>query len=316
MNLRHLHERLCRLRQLWQWGWPGLPAIYTECLRQLVEAGALHAAAVAPIWQIPPETQPIFSATYTQPLAPTLHRHPLQGCTLAVCAWIEREGKRLSRQQPAAEPAYHNRLHIADTLVALCSMIACHQQTASPDTRLSDHTIQLLMLTMSAHDLLHDGGMNRFSSDMEMRSFLHLEPLLVLHDIARNDQERIRDLILATDPVFVAKTHTTALALPEFNPENFHWQAVFIQEADITASSFPDLGTELTEHLAMEWAAIAPEKSALLRQPQGRLNFLRHGARFSSPASRKLGLQRLVQRQIFQLSHQDDPVPATPSTTH
>jgi hypothetical protein len=79
------------------------------------------------------------------------------------------------------------------------------------------------------------------------------------------------------------------------------WQATFIQEADILASSLPELQAQLTQDLSLEVTRDNPAWSAELLTPTGRRLFLENAAIFSTPAAHALGLNDLVKDQLAAL---------------
>ena len=87
----------------------------------------------------------------------------------------------------------------------------------------------------------------------------------------------------------------------EFNINNPKCLTVLIQESDILASSLPGIGNQLTVQLSDEWADVSPERSQSLLGTKSRIFFLRHMALFSSPSSRLLGIQPIIDREIQRL---------------
>lgn len=64
------------------------------------------------------------------------------------------------------------------------------------------------------------------------------------------------------------------------------------------ASRLPDIGADLTEELATEWAQRYPQDAQGLRSPSGRIFFLKQLALFSSESSKRLGLPSIRQAQL------------------
>ena len=198
------------------------------------------------------------------------------------------------------EPAYHSRLHTGNALVALLALLLVQRDI---DACPADHLTQaeaLMLLAMVGHDALHTGGRNAFPTELEQRSLAHIEPLLVHCGVCLEDMDTVRRLILLTEPTRV-KTHHQATQNTAFNIADLMWQATFIQEADILASTLPELQAQLTRDLSDEAAGDNPAWSAELLTPLGRRLFLENAALFSTPAAHKLGLNDLVKHQLAAL---------------
>lgn len=277
-----LEQPFLNLRQRWPQAWPGLPLVLSRCLEQLG-----HRAD-------DPLNDPLNPGVG---LPPVVQR--LKACMADVAWLVESDGQQ--RAQQGLEPAYHNRLHVADTVVALTLLLLAlrNKQPAgsAPSICQPSHGEWLVMLAMLAHDLMHDGRINRRPGEMETLSWRALLPLLKRHGVAAPDQAALRHLILMTDPTQVAACHAK-MALREFSIHQLDALVVLMEEADILVSSLPELGRQLTVQLSREWASCAPERAQALLQPQGRLGFLRHAALFSSPAAVQLGLPQIRQAQI------------------
>ncbi len=211
---------------------------------------------------------------------------------------VEQDG--CQRAALGCEPAYHNRLHVADTLVALTLLLRTTRGLQNPTEAESEqpsHPEWLALLAMLAHDLMHDGRINCQPMAMETRSFQALQPLMGHHQMAEADQVAVEHIILMTDPTLVAQCHQN-MAGRQFSIHELDALVVLVQEADIWVSSLPMLGAQLTQQMSQEWLAHAPERAQALIQPAGRLGFLRHASLFSSPAARELGIHRIRQAQI------------------
>lgn len=267
-TLDRLEQALQALRDGWRQDWPGLPAVVEGCL---VELGGS--------------------------LAPRAPRRAklLHQATMATAFWLEQDGAQRARH--GTEPAYHNRLHTADTLVALATLLRAQRSLERHAPAQPTPAERLGLLAMAAHDLLHDGSINRFESELESRSADHLQPLLTELEITPVDAQRVRALILATDPARVPEIHARVRGR-RFCVADDDCLAVLLVEADILASTLVTTGLPLTAQLAVEWDRVAPERAQTLRQPLGRLGFLEHAALFSSPASTLLGLPAVRQAQI------------------
>ncbi len=266
-----LELSLLNLREYWPHGWPGLLLVYQRCMQQLGHS-ARHS--------LPPRLQAI------------------DACAHEVAEWLERDGS--SRQQLGKEPHYHNRLHMADTLVCLTVLLQAQRCAQGLKQRVPAHHEWLAMLAMLAHDLLHDGTINRFPAELESRSVQALEPLMQRHGLHAQDQQIVKHLILKTDPVCVRQAHEQ-IADRVFSVDDQDCLAVLVEEADILASTLSVTGLELTRQLSQEWESSNPAMSPVLLTPEGRLRFLQFGALFSSPASRWLEIPRFRQAEIDSL---------------
>ena len=269
MNLDELQTTLRNLRQPWPHAWPGLPRVMERCLARLGWTGQRLDSADAVIL----------------------------ACMKELAVLIEQDGAR--RHALGQEPAYHNRLHMADTLVALTALLLVSRQD-EPATRRPSHGEWLAMLAMLGHDYLHDGTINQTPSQLELRSADHLEPLMQSHGVGEVDRLQVRQFILLTDPTKVAASHQK-LAGRRFSITDADCLAVLVQEADILASSLADPGLELTRQLAREWEPVDAQRARQVLTSAGRQGFLRFGALFSSPASQRLGLQASRAAQLAAL---------------
>lgn len=282
MTLSDLQTALRNLRATWPEPWLGLPRVLDGCLLQLGHVqGQLLGAASAPVL----------------------------ACMQALAQAIESDGQVRAGQ--GLEPAYHNRLHMADALLALTALLLETRRdrtNSAPTAHSSSHTSSagpahnewLAILAMLGHDFLHDGTVNKTPSELEWRSVRKLQPLLGAHGVAARDAEVIQHLILQTDPVGVAASHQK-IAGRDFVIDDLDCLTVLVQEADILASSLPGVGQDLTQQLAQEWALFDVPRAEQVLTAKGRLGFLRFGGLFSSPASQRLGLGEMRAAQMASL---------------
>jgi hypothetical protein len=269
MDLPYLTTTLKNLRDQWPHAWPGLGLVVRSALGQLGHRS--HARLPA--------------------------RHQaLHDCIFSVIQAIEADGVKRSAQQQ--EPAYHNRLHFSDTVVSLCVLLFNQRLVAGrPQSAPLSHAEWLCMLTMVSHDFMHNGRVNSCPSEIEALTVQALQPHMARHRVHKADQALVSGLILQTDPTFVASSHRNIQGL-RFDVADPRCMLVLIQESDILASALPDTGDSLTQQLSREWSTVAPERAKALLPPEGRLMFLKHAALFSSPASRRLGVQAVIDQQI------------------
>jgi hypothetical protein len=272
MDLAYLETTLQNLRDKWPNNWPGLSVVVDSALRQLG-----------------------FDA---QAKIPARHQ-ALHDCIYSVIKAIEKDGeRRASRHQ---EPQYHNRLHFADTVVAMTVLLMNQRQIAGrPLTEQPSHEEWLALLIMVSHDFLHNGHINQFRSEIEALSVKALVPHMKKHGVSHKDQAIISGIILKTDPAFVAESHHNIADLT-FDLSDPRCLLVLVQECDILASALPVTGKSLTQALSAEWADVAPDRALALLPPAGRVFFLKRMALFSSPASLALGIQQNIDRQLASL---------------
>ena len=155
----------------------------------------------------------------------------------------------------------------------------------------------LAMTAMLGHDLMHDGSINTYPEELETKSIHYLRPFLTEQHVPGQDIKLIEKIILMTDPAKVALHHTSIKNI-FFDIQVADCLGILLQEADILASCFEDIGRVRTSFLAKEWSHRFLSESIRLTTPHGRLSFLKTNAQFSSPASHILGIPELVREQI------------------
>jgi len=271
MNIKELQVTLLSLNDCWEQRWPGLPLFMNKCLVRLGH----------------PSTSPMAKETQA-----------IHDCIQSVALLIEQDGQ--ARASLNQEPHYHNRLHVANTLVTLTTLLLLQRQCSGDERSIPSHIEWLAMLIMLSHDLLHDGSINRQESQIEARSVAYLKPLMQQHQVDLADQHIIQMIILLTDATLVKAGHEKIKNKPFFI-EDMDCLTVLIQEADILASAMPEVGPLLTKQLASEWAKINHHGMSALTTASGRIEFLRHGALFSSPASQLLGINAVKSAQLLAL---------------
>jgi hypothetical protein len=266
-----LEVSLLNLREHWPRHWPGLPLVFERCIAQL--GGSMT------------------------PASPRLRA--VADCAVEVAHWLEREGRRM--QRAGGEPNYHNRLHMADTLVCMTLLLKGQRHLQGPSSAKTRRHEWLAMLAMLAHDLLHDGSVNQYPAQLESKSAQALQPVMARHGMHAEDQSVVRHLILKTDPLCVRQSHAQ-VADRVFAIEDVDCLAVLVQEADILASTLAVTSADLTRSLSVEWERSNPSMSPVLLTRMGRLRFLEFGALFSSPASRWMGIQQARLAEIQALN--------------
>lgn len=262
-----LDATLRSLREPWPQAWPGLPLVLERCLQRL---------------------GPLAPATRTRAQA-------LVQCALDVAALVERDGR--DRMAAGREPEYHNRLHIADTLVCMTHLLLAQRQVDGRDGAGTSLAECIALMVMTGHDYLHTGLINRFPFELETRSLESLRPVMARHGVDARDQEVVTHCILNTDPTQVKAAHQ-AIAGRTFRLDDQDCLAVMVEEADIMASTLPVTAAAQTQRLVEEWEVANPAAARNLQSPKARLYFLENAALFSTPAARVLGLLEIKGEEI------------------
>lgn len=271
-SLTELVASLRNLRRPWPKGWPGLPLVFQRAWQQLALGSPRKGSRV----------------------------HALQAFGLGVCEQIERDGAQ--RHARGAEPAYHNRLHMADTLVCMTYLLKASAHAQVPGAN-RPHLAALALAIMASHDFLHPGGSNSQPGEFEARAVQDLQPWMQSAGLFEKDRQDLAHCILASDPVRVKACHMDVRSKP-FDLRQRDCLAVLVQEADILASTLPQTQQGLTQALSREWAPTQPVAAGNLLLPENRLLFLEHAALFSSPAAKCMGLDRVKVRQVSQIKKQ------------
>lgn len=264
MNLAFLSQSLRALRQPWPHAWPGLPRVWQACLDQLRGAGAR-------------------SERVARVLA----------CGDDLAQRLEAHGAGLGSH----EPAYHNRLHTADTLVCLTVLLGKQRAIEGDRSRGLQAAEALMLLAMLGHDAWHPGTRNLSPFELEAQSAAWVLALMRRHGLSRADQAQVKAMILATEPLHRVK-QSRDLGEPGFSLERAQCRAMMVCEADIMSSALPRFAPAMTQALAQEWGRLNTQWGERLLTRQARHHFLQEMARFSSPAAVALGLPALVQRQL------------------
>lgn len=271
-SLPDLAATLHNLRRPWPHGWPGLPLVFQRAWQQLA-LGSPRSGSRA---------------------------HALLAFGLSVCEQVERDGAQ--RHARDDEPAYHNRLHVADTLVCMTYLLKASVHAQVPGAKLPQVSA-LALAIMAGHDFLHPGGSNSQPGEFESRAVQDLQPWMQSAGMSPVDRQDLAHCILATDPTRVKAFHLDVRSRP-FDLRQRDCLAVLVQEADILASTLPQTQQGLTQALSREWQSTQPAAAQKLLLPQNRLLFLEHAALFSSPAAQFLGLDRVKLRQVSQIKNQ------------
>lgn len=154
---------------------------------------------------------------------------------------VEDEGEKLASR--GLEPAYHNRQHFADALLALSFFLTKTTQFSAQDK-------QLMLLTILVHDFGHRGlaYIDPYETSHEEESVRLLKDTAI-NTLDKSQQELINRLILGTNPKYLSQINARYINDPE-NKE-FFMQSL-INDADITASFIPNLSQDLTKLILIE----------------------------------------------------------------
>jgi hypothetical protein len=264
--LKSLINDLFFLRASWQRHWFGLPFVFKNCVQMLGFEESKNNSRLNAIR---------FSAQ-------------------EVAQSIEADGAH--RALTNEEPHYHNRLHIADTLVCMCHLLLAYRSINSEE-KISEIHEWIAMFAMLGHDYLHTGGVNTSPAELESRSVELLNPIMQRNYISKYDQELICYCILKTDPKCTPLMHSL-VKNKIFDIRDKEYLAVLVEEADILASTLPETSNSLTESLAKEWRILNLKDADNLTSNKGRLIFLEKQALFSSSASIELGMLEIREREI------------------
>lgn len=226
---------------------------------------------------------------------------------------VELSGR--ARAAVAMEPAYHNRLHVADTLVSMTSLLKARRRLhGTPATDMS-HFEMICLLTMTVHDFDHAGRCNRRPKEIERRSLARFAPQARRIGLNESDWMLVRQLVLSTDPQGVAEVHEQFIGEASVNGSEstgvsgtLAEMAVLVTEADVLASALEFPGVELTQSLAREWQQPHPDMADSLMSAQGRIRFLSSGARFSSGAAHALGVTQSIREHLDRLKQSGTPI--------
>ena len=211
ISLIELRETYLNLQRALPDKWPGLPVVFDQCMNQLAWEQSLTSAL--------PQT---FS---------------LYHCSKELAEFIEDNGK--SQFDKNEEPAYHSRLHIADTIVGLTALLLAQRSANDLDMPTQSHLEMLAMTAMLGHDLMHDGSINTYPEELETKSIHHLRPFLTEQHVHGQDIKLIEKIILMTDPAKVALHHTSI--------KNIFFDMSFLY----AKNNFPILKSGFTENKAL-----------------------------------------------------------------
>ena len=182
-TLQDLSTALRNLRRPWPNQWPGLPLVFDRACDQLILGSPRRGS----------------------------HASKLLAFGRAVSVQVEQDGAR--RHTKGHEPAYHNRLHIADTLVCMTYLLKTSAALNVPGAR-QPSVMAMALCIMAGHDFLHPGGMNAQPGEFEARAVQDLQPLMVDAGLTLADRQMLDHCIMATDPARVKGFHLQVRTRP------------------------------------------------------------------------------------------------------
>ena len=165
---------------------------------------------------------------------------------------VERVG--VEKAAKGLEPAYHNRQHFADAVLALSLLI-------SKVNELSIEDKQLMLLAMLVHDFGHRGIGNLPSDGMthEDETIVALKKT-ALQMLPEEQQNEIFELITGTTTNLLQKTN----ARYKVEPTNLQYlKQALINDADIATSYIPKIGPALTKSILIELGNSKPREDEI-----------------------------------------------------
>lgn len=269
LSMPQLWHALRDLEASWNSGsWAGLPAVVTGCL---------------------------LTMGYTQAW-PAKQRgvlHPFIAAINLLAQDVERVGQTM--QLAGTEPAYHNRKHMGQVATSMAALLLARRTSNTITTTEACQELTLVAAALG-HDVLHDGRRNASSREAELLSAAYVKNILRKVGLSAHWCARVATIIELTDARDAINNH--ALLRDNRGLDDLMVCCVLTNEADILASSLPDIGLDLTEALAAEWDQRYPQDAQRLRTPDGRIAFLKQHALFSSESSKRLGLPKIRQAQL------------------
>jgi 3'5'-cyclic nucleotide phosphodiesterase len=176
---------------------------------------------------------------------------------LSVCEetlnWVESAGA--TQAQKNLEPAYHNRQHFADILVALAIFLK-ETHELSPTKKL------LLLLCALVHDFGHRGLSNLPTSGTQEEETVRqiLSDTSPLSKLSSADRETIKELVLGTTPANLSKTNQRYLDSP--SNQNYFMQSL-LNDADIATSFVEPLTPILSRLILIELGNLNPSEKQI-----------------------------------------------------
>jgi hypothetical protein len=224
------------------------------------EASPARALAVAEAFLVARrQGDPALDATTREALAqaagPDAEMTPEGRTALALAAVIERHGASFP---PGHEPAYHDRHHQAEAILAMGWLAGTARRLGLLDARGAARAVA----AMAGHDLLHDGSVGGARGALERRSAAATDEVAASCGIDAEGRAEIGRIILAT-------------TWPWEEAEATDFTCRLAREADLFASTLPALGMPLARRLARELAAAGQPDAAAVASHTARIGLLR-----------------------------------------
>lgn len=259
--LQCLENSYAALRSSWQGEWAGLPALLQECIRYLGIDQKNISLPAAQMLKAAERVAQEIEASFANDIFQT-------------------------------EPLYHNRLHFADAITTVSVQIAIQSHLQQD---FNAEWSACALLSCMAHDFGHTGRINQFESELEKYAVELLKPILDECGVVGVWRDWTEKCILQSDFALVSKNHE-AVKDTAFEWD-LKWLTVFLNEADVMASASTHFGIGMGEALAREWKKIDFVAHQTVATPAGRKGFLKI-LTFSSPASKALGIQTAIEKEI------------------
>ena len=260
--LQTLENAYAALRTSWHGDWVGLPLILQECIRYLGIDQKEVSLPAAQMLKAAERVAQEIEASFANDLF-------------------------------LIEPLYHNRLHFADAITTVSVQIAIQSHLKQD---FNAEWSACALLSCIAHDFGHNGRINQFESELEKYAVKLLQPILDECGVVGLWRDWTEKCILQSDIALVRKNHEAVKdAIFEWD---LKWLVVFLNESDVMASASTNFGLVMGEALASEWRKIDYAAHKTIATPEGRKGFLKI-IEFSSPASKELGIQAAIDKEIL-----------------
>lgn len=255
-----------------------------------------------------------FALDYLFPMQ-SFHDESLMKLTLVLqrlSKSIESHGASLARIDE--EPAYHNRQHAIDVVVALVFLIGDKNPFEHVDLNIKQHSYGevdsliawpnfsarekiLLLMAAIGHDFKHPGGVNQKSAEFEFLSANAVAELLLMNRVSHLDVEFVQSLILATEFSQVPELHAILEQYNNSIPPLLLRASIVLTEADVLPSILPGYGRVLANKLSNEWIKLNLHSLEDPSTEQAYQKFLRK-VRFSSPYAKRFHLDKAIKSQL------------------
>jgi hypothetical protein len=228
---------------------------------------------------------PDVPAALAEALAEACGGPPPDDAAVAAARAIAAEVERFGSAFPSgAEPAYHDRHHQAEAILAMGRLCGLARRAGLLDVAAAT----LGVAAMAAHDLHHPGHAGEASPALEQRSAVEAAGIAAAAGASQAWCDALGRIVLAT-------------AMPQPGEgEDVPLLHRLAHEADVCGSVLPRLGRRLSAAMAAELRAAEDPAAAVPATHAGRLAFLRAIPRFTAPAEALgLGAARAAQLAAY-----------------